>query len=142
MPIEQITPQQAHDLIQADPAITFVDVRTPGEFAGGHPAGAINIPILFADPNGMSRPNPDFIAVVEALLPMDSTVILTCLAGGRSQSAAEKLAQAGYDHLSNMQGGWGGGAGGSGWQAHGLPVSHETGSGVGYDSLKAKAGVA
>ena len=32
------------DLIN-DPAITIVDVRTPGEFMGGNVSGSVNVPL-------------------------------------------------------------------------------------------------
>jgi rhodanese-related sulfurtransferase len=140
MSIQQMTPPQAHEAMQASPEALFLDVRSQGEFAAGHPAGAINIPIVFFDEaSGTRSPNGDFVAIVDALIAdKHRPIFLSCLAGGRSQSAAEVLAQVGYSNLTNIQGGWGGGGGVPGWQAAGLPTSQDTGEGVGFASLQAK----
>ncbi|MBC7541751.1 MAG: rhodanese-like domain-containing protein [Candidatus Sericytochromatia bacterium] len=142
MAIQQLTPTQANDVLKATPDAAFVDVRSQGEFAAGHPAGAINVPYIFMDQaTGAREQNADFVTIVQALIPKDKTVVISCLSGGRSNAAAELMAQAGYDTLVNVQGGWGGSGGVPGWQASGLPTSQETGEGVGYDSVKAKAGL-
>jgi rhodanese-related sulfurtransferase len=78
-------------------------------------------------------PNPDFLSTVEANLPKDARVIIGCMSGGRSQFAAEVLEDAGYQHVANLQGGFGGARDQMGrllvpgWQDHGLP--EETGDG-------------
>ena len=92
-------------------------------------------------------PNPDFPLAVEANIPKDAKVLVGCQVGGRSQRAAELMAQAGYADVSNMQGGFGGSRDQmgrtvvTGWQESGLPVSTDNGEGVSYASLAAKAGV-
>ena len=45
---EPISPQDAHDLMTRE-GYTYVDVRTEGEFANGHPEGAVNVPIASND---------------------------------------------------------------------------------------------
>ena len=45
---------------------------------------------------------------MEAAYPKDKTIIVGCQMGGRSQFAAEILDQAGFNDVSNMQGGFGG----------------------------------
>ena len=50
MAIKEVTPQQAHDILTNDPSAAYIDVRTEGEFANGHPQGAVNIPVAFSDP--------------------------------------------------------------------------------------------
>ena len=55
--------------LAADPAAVFVDVRTEQEFAAGHPAGAVNVPIAGIDAYGQMTPNPDFVRVIRALAP-------------------------------------------------------------------------
>jgi rhodanese-related sulfurtransferase len=76
-----------------------IDVRSPADFAQGHIAGAINIPIerLFA---------------VELL---DGPLMTTCGGGGRGGRAADALVEAGREAYSI--------AGGTrSWRAAGLPV--------------------
>jgi rhodanese-related sulfurtransferase len=145
MPIKEITPQQAHDLLTANPDAVYIDVRTEREFAGGHPAGAVNIPIAFPDPARGMMMNPDFVKVVEASFPKERILVVGCQAGPRANAACGLLLQAGYQQLSNVFGGFGGMRDQSGnviapgWSAVGLPVSQDNGDGVSYTSLAAKA---
>lgn len=144
MAVKEITPQQAHDVLIADPTIVYIDVRSEREFANGHPAGAVNIPVAFPDPARGMMANPDFVKVVEANFPRDKKIIVGCQAGPRSTAASRMLDQAGYQDISNMLGGFGGmrDATGTviapGWAASGLPVSSDNGDGVSYPSLAAK----
>ncbi len=128
MTINQITPDQAKATLDEDPGSIYVDVRSVPEFTAGHPAGAINIPILHMI-QGQMAPNPDFKQVVQKILPKDKKLIVGCKSGGRSQSACQLLQQLGYTDLSNVAGGFGE------WQGSGLPVSQENGDGVSYESL-------
>ena len=148
MVIKQITPPEAHEIMAKDGAVIYLDVRTVPEFTAGHPQQGINIPVVFFDQATQQPvPNPDFLLAVEANIPKDAKVIVGCQVGGRSQRAAELMAQAGYADVSNMQGGFGGSRDQtgrtivSGWQESGLPVSTDNGEGVSYASLAAKAGV-
>ncbi len=147
MAIKQITPPQAHDIMDKEPAVIYLDVRTVPEFTAGHPQRGTNIPVIFFNQaTGQPAPNPDFLKVVEASVPKDATVIVGCQAGGRSQRATEIMAQAGYTNVANMQGGFGGGQDQMGrvvpgWRDSGLPVSTENGEGISYTSLAEKAGV-
>jgi len=131
--IRQVTPPQAHDLLQQHPGAVYLDVRTEAEFEAGHPAGARNVPVVFLDEaTGRARLNPDFLAVVERHLPRSTKLLVGCQAGGRSQRACEILADAGYTDLANVRGGFGGAHDASGrlvvpgWRDAGLPV--ETGA--------------
>lgn len=146
MAVKQTTPPQAHDILEKDPAVIYLDVRTVPEFTAGHPQRGINIPVIFFQAPGQPAPNPDFLKVVEVNIPKDAAVIVGCQAGGRSQRAAEIMAQAGYSNVTNMQGGFGGGQDQMGrvvpgWRDAGLPVSADNGEGVSYVSLATKAGV-
>ncbi|MBM4260198.1 MAG: rhodanese-like domain-containing protein [Deltaproteobacteria bacterium] len=144
MSFKDITPHQAHDLLKADTTAIYIDVRTPREFDNGHPAGAVNIPVAFPDPARGMVLNPDFVSVVAKNFPKDKKLVLGCQAGGRSARAAGLLAEAGYQDLSNMLGGFGGMRDqtgrliAAGWEESGLPVSKDNGEGVSYASLSAK----
>lgn len=148
MQIKQVTPPEAKAALDADPDAVYLDVRTEMEFSLGHPAGAINIPVVFPDPAaGGMRVNPDFLPLVQKLLPGDKPILCGCQMGGRSQMAAQLLVQAGYTNVANVQGGFGGARDTTGrvvipgWKAAGLPVSSETGDDVSYAGLKKKAGL-
>lgn len=144
MAIKEITPPQARDVLTKDASAVYIDVRTPREFENGHPVGAVNIPVAFPDPARGMVLNPDFVSVVEKNFPKDAKLVLGCQAGGRSARAASLLAEAGYQDLTNMLGGFGGMRDQTGrvitagWEESGLPVSKENGEGVSYQSLSAK----
>lgn len=146
MAIKEITPQQAHDVLSANPDVSYIDVRTEREFAAGHPQGAVNIPVAFPDPARGMVMNADFVKVVEANFPKDKKIIVGCQAGPRSNAAAGLLQQAGYQEVSNMLGGFGGmrdpmgNVIAPGWSSLDLPVGQDNGEGVSYQSLSAKAG--
>jgi len=85
----------------ADPVV--VDVREPYEFAAGHAAGAILIPL------GELTGRLDEV-------PQDTPVYVICAAGGRSQQGAAFLAGNGVDAV-NVTGGM------TAWQQAGLPTA-------------------
>lgn len=64
---------------------TIVDVRTPGEFMGGHAANAINIPL------------DEVVKRIGELKAMQAPLILCCASGGRSGQAERYLSQQGLD---------------------------------------------
>ena len=144
MAIREITPQQAHDTLSADPTVVYIDVRTEREFAAGHPQGAVNIPVAFPDPARGMAMNSDFVKVVEGHFPKDKKIIVGCQAGPRSTAAAGLLEKAGYQDVSNMLGGFGGmrdpmgNVINPGWSSLDLPVSQDNDEGVSYESLVAK----
>ena len=144
MPIKDITPQQANDLLATDSDAVYIDVRTEREFASRHPERAVNIPVAFPDPARGMVVNGDFLKVVEANFSREKKIIVGCQAGPRSTAAAGMLDKAGYQDVSNMLGGFGGmrdqmgNVRAPGWAASGLPVSDDNGAGVSYQSLKAK----
>lgn len=132
MEIRQTTPSDAYETLQADPTAVYLDVRTPEEFAAGHPEGAINVPVLFFR-SGSSSPNPDFVPAVQRLIAPSTPLLVGCQAGGRSQRGAELLVAAGYADVTNVRGGFGGARDETGrvvipgWRDAGLPVA--TGAG-------------
>ncbi|MCB9257124.1 MAG: rhodanese-like domain-containing protein [Chitinophagales bacterium] len=75
------------------PNATLVDVRTPGEFMGGHVANSINIPL---------NEVPDR---VEEFQKMSKPIVVCCLSGGRSGQAAAFLTANGVAEVYNG-GGW------------------------------------
>ncbi len=145
MAIKQLKPAEAHEVLKANPDATYVDVRTEAEFAAGHPAGAINIPVVFIKGPGQMEVNPAFLEVAQHALPKNRKLVVGCLSGGRSQRACEMLEEAGYADLTNVVGGFGGQRDASGqvivtgWRDSGLPVSTELGD-ASYAALRKKAG--
>ncbi|HXW84765.1 MAG TPA: rhodanese-like domain-containing protein [Candidatus Binataceae bacterium] len=146
MAIRQQTPPEAHQTLTQNPGAVYLDVRTEGEFAQGHAAGAINVPVVFIKGPGQMQLNPEFVEVVEQILPKNTKLVVGCQAGGRSQRACEMLEEAGYTDLTNVAGGFGGQRDQSGkvvvpgWREAGLPVSSEVGD-ASYQSQRKKAGL-
>jgi phage shock protein E len=69
---------------------TLVDVRSPGEFGGGHLDGARNIPV--GDIARRSRELGD----------KQRPVIVYCASGARSAAAKRMLQRAGFSHVYNL----------------------------------------
>ena len=93
----------AHDLADqlAEQRVTVIDVREPMEYAGGHIAGSLNVPL--------SR-------ITKADLPR-GPLVLVCHSGNRSAQALAQLLQQGHPHpLTDLEGGI------PAWQQAGLPV--------------------
>ena len=96
MAIDQKQPPEVMALLEANPDAVYLDVRTEGEFEAGHPVSAINIPVALPGPGGQMMPTPEFLSVVEGALQKNQKIVCGCQVGGRSQMAADIMAQAGY----------------------------------------------
>ena len=68
----------------------IIDVRTPGEFAGGHLEGAVNIDVQ----------SPDFAAQVSQLDPTEDYFIY-CRSGNRSGQAISQMSNMGFTSMIN-----------------------------------------
>ena len=142
--MKEISPQEAYDALRQDAGAVYIDVRTVEEFAGGHPEGAVNIPIAFHDPAQGMVYNHEFVEVVERHYAKDRKLLLGCKAGPRSNSAANLLEQTGYQDVASVVGGFDGMRDPygqvvvEGWAGLGLPVSQENDEGTSYESLAAK----
>src|SRR5258706_13905605 len=104
MGINQAEPPQAHETLTKNPGAVYLDVRTEGEFAQGHPAGAINIPVVFIKGPGQMEVNPDFVAVAEKVLPKGTKLVVGCMPRGRLQRACGILEDAGCAALPDRSG--------------------------------------
>ena len=91
------------DAMLRDGTALLIDVREAGEFAAGHIAGAINMPLSGFSPRDL----PD---------PAGRTVVLQCAGGKRSGQALDQCAQAGSAIDTHLAGGIGA------WRSAGLPV--------------------
>jgi rhodanese-related sulfurtransferase len=105
----------------------YLDVRSPEEFASGHPAGAHNVPWQFITAQG-SAENPRFLEQVRALFPRDTKLVVGCKSGVRSLKAATLLSEHFADVVEQRAGTDGvtdpfGRVREPGWRAAGLPWS-------------------
>lgn len=78
--------------------LTVIDVRTPGEYAGGHLPGALNIPL-----DQIQRALPDIRHAADR-----GDVLVVCASGARSENACRILATNGIATatLSGGTGAW------------------------------------
>jgi len=93
----------AHDLAEQLQAqcIAVIDVREPMEYASGHIAGSLNVPLA---------------RLHQADLPR-GPLVLVCQSGNRSSEGVQTLLQQGFSHpVSDLEGGI------PSWQQAGLPV--------------------
>lgn len=141
---DTVTPSEAKKLLD-DEGYRYLDVRSEPEYAHEHPEGAVNVPLMLADPSTGMRPNPDFLRVVEANFPRDVKLVVGCKSGARSARACEALSAAGFSGVVNMDGGYDGRydqfgrLAQPGWSQEGLPSSKEPATGGDYASLAARA---
>lgn len=106
-----LTPQESYTLLQADPKIKLIDVRTDAE------RDWIGKPQLAAEqqfavqwtlyPGG--KPNPDFISQLAQVAGKDDVLLFLCRGAVRSKGAAKLATEHGYtnsfDVLEGFEGG-------------------------------------
>lgn len=144
--MKEMNAQEAYDLLKQEPETIYLDVRSIPEFEEAHPVGAINVPLLHFAPGMGMIPNDDFVGVVEANLPKDAKILVGCKTGGRSARACDLLAQAGYQNIANVRGGFLGVVDHfgrllePGWSMLDLPVCKSCKAESHYESLSSKAG--
>ncbi len=122
----ELTPEEAFNLIQQDPAIVLVDVRSRAELElVGRVPQAKHIEWAFYP--GMI-PNAEFARQLAENVDKDLAVIFMCRTGGRSHNAAVVAHQLGYSNVYNMLEGFEGEANEleqrtmiNGWKHAGLP---------------------
>lgn len=68
------------------------DVRTPGEYAGGHIPGAVNVPLQ------------QIGAIVSGMPDKGTPLFVHCMSGARSQQAVGALKQMGCTDARNIGG--------------------------------------
>ena len=143
--MKNVTVREAHQ--KQGEGYTYVDVRSIPEFEQGHPACAVNIPLIHQDERtGQMMPNREFLQVVQGNFSPDAKLLIGCQVGGRSLQAAQILAGSGYADVSNVLGGYGGARDqftgsvrAEGWSHAGLPVESGAVAGQSYDDLRTKA---
>ncbi|WP_413203640.1 rhodanese-like domain-containing protein [Rhodospirillum sp. A1_3_36] len=87
-----------------------IDVRGEGEYAGGHPRGAMNLPVGELKTR-LNEISDDDLAALKA-----TPVYLICATNSRAASAARTLKGKGFTALSVVDGGVGK------WQRKGYPM--------------------
>jgi rhodanese-related sulfurtransferase len=125
-----VTPHEAFTLLQSDPRVKLVDVRTNAERDWiGRPAlpeaqhGAVQWTLY---PGG--APNPDFATQLQQAADKEDVVLFLCRSGVRSRHAARVATELGYTDAYDILEGFEGDRDGeghrktvSGWCKAGLP---------------------
>lgn len=89
---QRISPDQYVAQFDASDTQHFLlDVRTPGEFSGGHIEGAANIAV-------------ETLRNRLADVPTDQPIVIYCRSGNRSAQAARILADAGFENIYDLGG--------------------------------------
>jgi rhodanese-related sulfurtransferase len=128
---------EAWDMLNSDPKVQLVDVRTAAEwnFVGIPDLAAIGRKVHCIEWQEFPSmaPNPDFVAetagaMAAAGMGKETPVLFLCRSGGRSRAAAIAMASAGYPNSFNVAGGFEGDldakrhrGSNNGWKASGLP---------------------
>ena len=134
MSYENLDPAAAKERLDGEEGWTYLDVRTPEEFAAGHPPGAFNIPFAFRGPMGM-EPNPGFAQAVARAFEPEAALVVGCASGVRSVYACEALAAQGFARLVNMTGGYSGSREVAGWVGRSFPVTTQAEPGRAWSEL-------
>jgi rhodanese-related sulfurtransferase len=92
-------------LMQTNPDVLLVDVRTPGEYETGHLAGAINLPLDQVDAH-----------LRRIVHNAGGRLVLICQSGNRATQAHQKLTAAGLTDVAVLTGGM------NAWATAGGPV--------------------
>jgi len=111
--LTHITPQEAWELIQKEPSVAFIDVRSDMEFLFiGHPQGAVNIPWI-DEPDFVINPNFErdvrkliLGGVIQSNEHASAPVLLICRSGNRSAEAGSLLIKHGFKHVYNIEHGF------------------------------------
>ena len=124
-----LTPAEAYQRLQANPAAVLIDVRTQPEWVFvGVPAVERLIRLSWQVFPAM-QVNDQFVAEIEQMgLPKDTEILCICRSGARSASAAAALTRAGFANAWNVAQGFEGDNDAQGhrstfggWKAPGLP---------------------
>jgi rhodanese-related sulfurtransferase len=85
----QTKAEKLHEEMAEGGKLLVIDVRTPKEYAAGHAAGAINVPL-----DGLAK------KIDSMHVSKDTTIVTMCEHGGRSSRAALELKKMGYKTTS------------------------------------------
>jgi rhodanese-related sulfurtransferase len=103
--VNNLSAQQAAQLIRTTKDLVVLDVRTPAEFQSGHVTNAVNV----------DYKAPDF---EQQLTRLDKTkpYLVHCAVGGRSTKTLPLLQKLGFKNIHHLDGGL------QAWQQAGLPL--------------------
>lgn len=91
---QQITQQEAKEMMEEDSEVIILDVREQFEYESGHIQNAVLLPVGEIDQDTAKNVIPE----------KDSVVLVYCRSGNRSKVAAETLAELGYTQIYEFGG--------------------------------------
>lgn len=92
--VPSVSVQQLKSIIDEKKDIILLDVRTPGEYAGGKIANSINLSVEKVD------------SEVESIIgDKNKTIYVYCLSGSRSAQAVNIMIRKGYSKVYNVDNG-------------------------------------
>ncbi len=103
--VAYIRPAEAKQRLEKTPGIIVLDVRTPEEYATGHLANSVLLPV-----------NQVKAQAGTVLKDRNAPVLIYCHSGGRSDAAAKVLKEQGYTNVMSVVGGI------VAWNAAGYPT--------------------
>ncbi|WP_327084923.1 rhodanese-like domain-containing protein [Nonomuraea sp. NBC_01738] len=106
-----LTTAQVRALIESEPGVRLIDVRSPGEFAAAHIPGSANVPL-------------DLLRgrAAELRAGHEDQVVLVCRSGVRAKDAQRIAEAAGLARVSVLDGGV------TAWESAGAPVRRGRGT--------------
>ena len=102
----EITPQELAERLASEDPPLVLDVRSDGEWKGGHIPGALHIPI-------------DQLDARRGEVPKDRDVVVHCQVAPRARQAEKMLIMVGHERVFHLDGGF------RGWSAAGLEVEKD-----------------
>lgn len=105
-PTTTVDVSRVRQLLQEDPSIRVLDVRTGGEFQAAHIPGSYNVPLDTLGEHAAEFANTD------------ATIVLVCQSGARAAQAQSKLEGHGKSGMLLLDGGM------NAWQSAGGDLTH------------------
>lgn len=90
---ENLTKEEAKEMLDNNSNVTLLDVRSPQEFEEGHLVGAVNIPTYEL-----------YTQAPKILRDKEAIIIAYCTIGVRSKNAINILRKMGYKNLYHLEG--------------------------------------
>ncbi|MET3134083.1 rhodanese-related sulfurtransferase [Oxalobacteraceae bacterium GrIS 1.11] len=99
-----VTPQEAHALLEADPSIKLIDVRTNAErdWVGRVAINEAQHGAVQWSTYPGGAPNPDFLTQLAATAGKQDVLLFLCRSGVRSRNAATLASANGYQHCFDI----------------------------------------
>ena len=132
--VKGLTPQEAYDLLDANPSAVLIDIRSSMEYLFvGHPKGAVHVPWIdepewTVDPHFSAHVRKVMLGGLSEADGGHAPVILICRSGKRSLDAGETLIKDGFREVYHVHEGFEGELDHEhhrstvgGWRFHGLP---------------------